>query len=114
MLPTSSTKSSWSIPTTPESARTAESTGSAPPARDTESSEVSLPPAERPEDSSREVPLLPSLDLPSVDLGKRETPRNSGATESTEHYLNDTFSVQVASVQPFKIMAIPFRFALSF
>merc|ERR1711957_899092 len=85
MLLTNSTKSSWSIPTTPGSATTPASTGSAPARWPTESSEDKPPPVRRPEVSSRRDPSLPRRDLPSEPLGDVETPRSSGDTESTEH-----------------------------
>merc|ERR1712012_308117 len=85
MLATNSTKSSLSIHPTKPSDVTHASTGLSHQSTPAENVEDSLPLAERAEVCFREVTRLTSSDHLSVDPGKRETPRNSGDTEPTEH-----------------------------
>merc|ERR1712166_693711 len=88
MPPSSSTKPSRSTLATRTSDATPRSTGLCHPSTTTESSEVSPPPAERPEVCSKRDSPPPSLDPPDVLHGERETPRNSGDSESTERSLS--------------------------
>merc|ERR1712150_320586 len=89
MPASSSTKSSWLIPTTRESAVTLASTGLFHPSMLTVSF-VDLPPPARRQEvfSKRDRTLHPSFVLPCVLAGDAVTPRNSGVTASTEQTNN--------------------------